>query len=56
MVGTLLALRSLSKEDYESLITKTAQFSAKFMKKPDQCELVAHYAPISFTRRARETT
>lgn len=48
MVGTLLALRSLSKEDYESLITKTAQFSAKVMKKPDQCQLVALCAHLFF--------
>jgi vacuolar protein sorting-associated protein 35 len=48
MVGTLLALRSLSKEDYESLITKTAQFSAKVMKKPDQCQLVALCAHLFY--------
>jgi vacuolar protein sorting-associated protein 35 len=46
--GTLLALRSISKEDYESLITKTAQFSAKVMKKPDQCELVALCAHLFY--------
>ena len=48
MVGTLLVLRSLSKEDYESLITKTAQFSAKVMKKPDQCQLVALCAHLFY--------
>jgi vacuolar protein sorting-associated protein 35 len=48
MVGTLLALRSISKEDYESLITKTAQFSAKVMKKPDQCQLVALCAHLFY--------
>jgi vacuolar protein sorting-associated protein 35 len=41
MVGTLLACRSLSKEDYESLIMKTAQYAAKMLKKSDQCEMVA---------------
>ena len=41
MIGTLLACRSLSKEDYESLIMKTAQYSAKMLKKSDQCEMVA---------------
>jgi vacuolar protein sorting-associated protein 35 len=41
IVGTLLACRSLVKEDYESLIMKTAQYAAKMLKKPDQCEMVA---------------
>lgn len=41
MVGTLLSTRSLSNEEYEGLITKTAQLSAKLVKKPDQCQLVA---------------
>jgi hypothetical protein len=41
MVGTLLACRSLSTEDYESLIMKTAQYSAKMLKKTEQCEMVA---------------
>lgn len=36
MVGTLLSSRSLSRDDYERLITKTAQFAAKVVKKPDQ--------------------
>jgi vacuolar protein sorting-associated protein 35 len=46
--GTLLALRSISKEDYESLITKTAQFSAKVMNKADQCQLVALCANLFY--------
>jgi vacuolar protein sorting-associated protein 35 len=40
MIGTLLASRSLSKEDYDGLITKTAVFAAKVVKKPEQCQLV----------------
>lgn len=48
IVGTLLASRSLSKDDYESLITKTAQFSAKVVKKPDQCELVSLCAHLFY--------
>lgn len=41
MIGTLLACRALSKDDYESLIMKTAQYAAKMLKKSDQCEMVA---------------
>ena len=41
MVGALLACRCLGTEDYESLIMKTAQYSAKMLKKTDQCEMVA---------------
>lgn len=41
IVGTLVACRCLSKEDYEGLIMKTAQYAAKMLKKPDQCEMVA---------------
>lgn len=41
MTGTLLASRSLSNEDYESLTTKTAQYSARVLRKSDQCQLVA---------------
>lgn len=48
MCGTLLASRSISKEDYENLITKTAQFSAKVLKKPDQCQLVALCAHLFY--------
>jgi vacuolar protein sorting-associated protein 35 len=48
MIGTLLSVVSLSKEDYEGLITKTAQFSAKLLKKADQCELVAQCAYLFY--------
>lgn len=41
IVGTLLALKSLSCEQYEKFITKTAQYSAKMTKKHEQCQLVA---------------
>eukprot|EP00980_Cylindrotheca_fusiformis_P010583 scaffold2353_cov134-Cylindrotheca_fusiformis.AAC.6 len=41
IIGTLVACRCLSKEDYEGLIMKTAQYAAKMLKKPDQCEMVA---------------
>jgi vacuolar protein sorting-associated protein 35 len=41
ITGTLLASKSLSSEDYEGMITKTTQFAAKVLKKPEQCQLVA---------------
>jgi len=47
-IGTLLSSRCLSKDDYERLITKTAQFAAKVVKKPDQCQLVALCANLFF--------
>lgn len=40
IVGTLLTCKTFEKTDYEALITKTAQFSAKLLKKPDQCRMV----------------
>jgi vacuolar protein sorting-associated protein 35 len=41
IIGTLLACRSLGKEEYECLIMKAAQYAAKVQKKPEQCEMVA---------------
>jgi len=40
IVGSLLACETFEDADYEALITKTAQFSAKLLKKPDQCRMV----------------
>jgi len=40
MVGTLLACRNFNEEDYDTLITKTTQYAAKLLKKPDQCRMV----------------
>lgn len=48
MIGTLLACRSLSKDDYESLIMKTAQYSAKMLKKPEQCAMVAQCSHLFY--------
>lgn len=48
IMGTLLECRSLSDEDYQGLVTKTAQFSARLMKKPDQCQLVAQCAHLFY--------
>jgi vacuolar protein sorting-associated protein 35 len=48
LCGTLLALRVISSADYQSLITKTAQFAAKITNKPDQCHLVALCAHLFY--------
>jgi vacuolar protein sorting-associated protein 35 len=40
MVGTLLSCRNFESDDYDSLITKTTQYAAKLLKKPDQCKMV----------------
>jgi len=48
MSGTLLACRALSRDDYERLITKTTQYAAKLIRKPDQCQLVASCAHLFY--------
>lgn len=40
IVGSLLACGTFEDADYEALITKAAQFSAKLLRKPDQCRMV----------------
>ncbi len=49
LVGTLMACRSLSNSEYQSLIPKAAQYSAKLLKKPDQCQMVALCAHLFYT-------
>ena len=39
-VGTLSAMKSISEDNYDTLITKTTQYSAKLLKKPDQCRCI----------------
>jgi len=48
VIGALIAARSLKGQEYEGLITRTAQFAAKVVKKPDQCRLVALCAYLFF--------
>lgn len=48
IMGTLLECRSLSDDDYQGLVTKTAQFSAKMFRKPDQCQLVAQCSHLFY--------
>lgn len=40
IVGSLLSCRTFERTEYEALITKTAQYAAKLLKKPDQCRMV----------------
>mmetsp|Transcript_876 Transcript_876/g.1135 ORF Transcript_876/g.1135 Transcript_876/m.1135 type:complete len:1082 (+) Transcript_876:73-3318(+) len=56
MIGTLLASRNYEKHDYESLITKTAQYGAKLLKKPDQCKMVTLCSHLFFTTFEDDTT
>ena len=53
MIGTLLACQTMSNEEYESLIPKAAQYSAKLLKKPDQCQMVALCAHLFYVTRDR---
>ena len=39
-VGTMLSCKNFTHEDYETLITRVAQYSYKLLKKPDQCKMV----------------
>ncbi len=41
IIGTLLNCRHFPTEDYEALITKTAQYANKLLNKTDQCRMVA---------------
>ncbi|KAJ8601095.1 hypothetical protein CTAYLR_007836 [Chrysophaeum taylorii] len=41
MVGSLLLSRGFDDSDYDALATKTTQYAAKLLKKPDQCRMVA---------------
>jgi len=49
IVGTLLSCKMFEKDDYEALITKTAQYAAKLLKKPDQCRMVTLVSHLFFT-------
>jgi vacuolar protein sorting-associated protein 35 len=56
VMGTLLECRSLSDEDYQGLVTKTAQLSAKMVRKSDQCVLVAHCAHLFYPAEHQDVT
>ena len=38
--GTLQHMSGFDEDTYETLATKTTQYSAKLLKKPDQCRAV----------------
>ena len=48
MIGKLVEVRCLGKDEYESLIMKVAQFGAKVQNKPQQCEMVAMCAYLFY--------
>lgn len=41
MIGCLLLSTGFDDSDYDALATKTTQYAAKLLKKPDQCRMVA---------------
>ncbi len=55
-IGTLLSMESLSTEEYEGLVTKSAQFAAKLFKKQDQCRVVALCAHLFYPTPAKAKT
>jgi len=54
IVGTLLSSRTFERTDYEALITKTAQFAARLLKKPDQCRMVCQVSRLFYLVREEE--
>ena len=54
MVGTLLSCRNFSEEDYDTLITKTTQYGAKLLKKPDQCRMVTMCSHLFWVGKAED--
>jgi len=55
MVGTLLSCRNFEEGDYDTLITKTTQYAAKLLKKPDQCRMVTLCSHLFWVGKASET-
>ncbi|KAJ1448596.1 vacuolar protein sorting-associated protein 35 [Pelagophyceae sp. CCMP2097] len=53
MVGTLLAARGFDDGDYDALATKTTQYCAKLLKKPDQCRMVANCSHLFWVSQKR---
>ena len=49
IVGSLLSCRTFERTDYEALITKTAQYAAKLLKKHDQCRMVCLVSRLFYT-------
>lgn len=51
MIGTLHMCRNFDEENYDTLITKVTQYSAKLLKKPEQCRKVYRCAHLFWTGR-----
>eukprot|EP01006_Ploeotia_vitrea_P035991 TRINITY_DN65957_c0_g1_i1.p1 TRINITY_DN65957_c0_g1~~TRINITY_DN65957_c0_g1_i1.p1 ORF type:complete len:795 (-),score=534.20 TRINITY_DN65957_c0_g1_i1:64-2295(-) len=49
IVATLQTLGCFSEDNYDTLITKATQHSAKLLKKPDQCRAIAQCASLFWT-------
>jgi len=54
MAGALLACRGFDAEDYDALATKTTQYAAKLLKKPDQCKMVTVCSSLFWAGKAEE--
>jgi vacuolar protein sorting-associated protein 35 len=54
IIGTLLTCRNFSTEDYEALITKTAQYANKLLRKPDQCKMITLCSHLFWPKRLDE--
>lgn len=50
MIGTLQTMTVFGKDNFETLITKTAQYSARLLKKPDQCRMVCKCAHLFWSK------
>lgn len=50
IIGSLLNCRQFPTEDYEALITKTAQYANKLINKPDQCRMIALVSHLFWPR------
>ena len=48
--GTLQGCNNLGVENYDTLIKKTTQYSAKLLKKSDQCRMVQLCAHLFWSR------
>jgi vacuolar protein sorting-associated protein 35 len=56
MIGTLMACRSLGKNDYEALIMTVSKFAAKMTKQSEQCEMVTRCSHLFYVLENDGTT
>ena len=52
--GTLQQMSSFDEDTYETLATKTTQYSAKLLKKPDQCRAVCRASYMFWSKAGEE--